>query len=156
MSSDVLSKIVVILHNISSVHRLVELVRLATGFGIRNIVLTKVTGAAAQQGLPEVFRIGLKFNSNIIVLSELNDVVELLNPLRLLFLTCETGQLTLQDLMNEIRSSEVKVGLVVNGSDLPFLPRELQLGKSVRVTRNQIPSTGILAIALHKVLEEPS
>ncbi len=156
MLSDLLNRVIVVLHNISSVHRLVELVRLAAGFGIKNIVLTKVTGAAAQQGLPEVFKIGLKLNTNIIVLSELNEVVDLLAPTKLFFLTCETGQLTLSDLVNEVKTSEGKIGLVVNGSDLPFLPRELQLGKSVKVTKNQIPGTGVLAITLYKILEEHS
>ena len=152
---DVLNNLVIVLHNVTSVHRVIEVCKIVFGFGIKNFILSKVSGAAAQQGIPEVFKIGMKYNANIAVLPDLKDVTELLKPIRTYLLTFEQCNFKLQDLIQEIKElSSGNVLLVINGLDTTFTPKESELGKLTQVIDRNIPSTGLLTITLFKIFEQ--
>ena len=157
--SELLNNLIVVVHNISSVHRVVEFARLVTGLGLRYIVYTKVTGAAAQQGIPEAFRIAVKQGATLLVLSDLPDVFDLIRPDKAYFLITETVQgreiAKLTDIVSEISrlvEEGRKVALIVNGSDLPFTPRELQSGVPVKVLDAPVPSLALLAVTLYEIV----
>ena len=155
--SKLLNNVVIAVHNISSVHRVVEFTRIVTGFGFKYLIFTKVTGAAAQQGIPEAFRLAVKQNSNVVVLNDIPDIVDLIRPAKMYFLTAEKSNFKLSSMVQELKEhvdKDQRVVLVVNGSDLPFTPKEVQHGVQVEVCEFQIPTTSLLTIALYSIVRE--
>ncbi len=159
--SNILTNLVVVIHNVSSVHRVTEFAKLIAGLGLKYVIYTKVTGAAAQQGIPEAFKIAAKQGSTILVLPDITDVYELIRPERTYFLVTETTHerqaVRLVDIIDEILSltgQGKKIVLVVNGSDLPFTPRETQGGILVKVLNARLPSTAVLALALYEIIRK--
>ncbi|NPA69956.1 MAG: hypothetical protein GXO26_04045 [Crenarchaeota archaeon] len=140
-----------VLHNVTSVHRVLEFVRLCTSFNCNNIIITRPTGAAAQQGVPEAFKIALKEGANIMILGELKDVQEIAKIEKLYLLTAEEEGETLDKAIEEaaelLREGK-KIGVAVQGQDLPFLPREKQLGTCVKVLEKKAPATSLCTIFL--------
>ncbi len=157
--STLLNNLIVVVHNVSSVHRVVEFTKLVSGLGFKYQVYTKVIGAAAQQGIPEAFKIAMKRGTTITVLPDLSDMFDLVRPERAYFLVTEPVQgretVRLGDAVEEIKSLAEqgrKLAVVVNGSDLPFTPREIGSGLPVKVMSSSIPSTALLAVTLYELL----
>jgi len=69
-------KILACIHDISSVQRLVDFVRTAYGLGAEMVIVSKVYGAAAVNGVPEATKIALKLKKGLIVVSNPRDVIE--------------------------------------------------------------------------------
>ncbi|NPA24151.1 MAG: hypothetical protein GXO23_07645 [Crenarchaeota archaeon] len=140
-----------VLHNVTSVHRVLEFVRLCISFNCTTIIITRPTGAAAQQGLPEAFKIALKEGANIIVLSELRDIQETMNIDKIYLLTSEEEgedlEKAVSDTAGSLRNGR-KVAVAAQGQDLPFLPRERQLGTCVKILNKKAPSTSLCTIFL--------
>ncbi len=140
-----------VLHNVTSVHRVLEFVRLCTSFNCSNIVITRPTGAAAQQGIPEAFKIALKEGVNLIILGELKDVQEVAKIEKMYLLTAEEEGEPLDKTIEEaaeLLKEGKKIGVAVQGQDLPFLPREKQLGTCVKVLERKAPATSLCTIFL--------
>jgi len=135
--------IIPVIHNPTSVQKLLEAVRISLGFGLRTIVVTRATGAAAQQGVPEAYKWVLRSGANLIVLPDLEDAVELLKPESTYLLG------TRGDEVNPRGRSLI----VINASEQPFLQKELSLGKPAKVVGRDIGSVGFLALALSKILQ---
>ncbi|TRM77765.1 exonuclease [Sulfolobus sp. A20-N-F8] len=69
------------LHNITSTQRLIDFSRLAFSIPhIKYLIITKVGGTAAQSGIPEVSKIAFRQNKAVIVLPDLKDAIDLLQP----------------------------------------------------------------------------
>ncbi|NPB00229.1 MAG: hypothetical protein GXO10_02545 [Crenarchaeota archaeon] len=140
-----------VLHNVASVHRVLEFVRLCTSFNCNSIIITRPTGAAAQQGIPEAFKIALKEGTSIVVLGELKDVLDVVKIEKLYLLTAEEEGEPLENIIEEaadLLKSGNKIGVAVQGQDLPFLPREKQLGTCVKVLEKRTPATSLCTIFL--------
>ncbi len=148
-----------VLHNVTSVHRVLEFVRLCISFNCSNIVITRPTGAAAQQGVPEAFKIALKEGANIILLGELKDLKEITSIDDMYLLTSEEEGEPIEDAVNEIvraLKDGKKVSIAVQGQDLPFLPREKQLGTCVKVLEKRAPATSLCTILLWELSKKIS
>ncbi|BDR93262.1 RecB-family nuclease [Vulcanisaeta souniana] len=137
------NNVIPVIHNPASVQKLLDAVRVSLGFGVRTIVVTKAVGTAAQQGIPEAFRLVLKSGVALVVLPDIKDAVELLRPDNIYFLS------TRGDSMGEIKGKSL---MVIQASDQPFMQSELALGRQVRVVGRDIGSTALLTLALTRVL----
>lgn len=137
------NNIIPVIHNPTSVQKLLDAVKVSLGFGVRTIVVTKATGTAAQQGIPEAFRLVLKAGASLIVLPDIKDAVELLRPDFVYFLG------TRGEPMGDVGGRAL---LVVHAADQQFMPSEINLGKQVRVIGRDVGSTALLTLALNKAL----
>ncbi len=142
--NELIERIIPVIHGASSVQKLLEGVRVSLGFGLKTIVVTRASGAAAQQGIPEAFRLVLKSGASLVVLSDLRDVIELFNPENV-FLLGSKGE----PLPNEVKGRTL---FVIHAGDQPFTQGELSLGRSIRVIARDVGSTAFLALALARVL----
>jgi hypothetical protein len=64
-------ELVVAIYNISSVPKMLELAKIAYGFGVRRLVLIKVFGAAAQQ-IGDLFKLAFKMGGEVLVFNDVN------------------------------------------------------------------------------------
>ncbi|WP_069806389.1 RecB-family nuclease [Vulcanisaeta thermophila] len=140
---EAVNEVIAVIHNPSSVGKLLDSVRVALGFGLRNIVITKATGSAAQQGVPEAFKLAIKSGATLMVLPDLRDAVELLRPVATYLLS------TRGEPLDSVSGRSL---LVMNASDQPFTPSELNLGRQVRVVGRDVGGTALLTLALYKLM----
>ncbi|AWR99463.1 RecB-family nuclease [Metallosphaera hakonensis] len=115
----------VVLHNVTSSQRLVDFAKLVFGLNVKRFVVTKVSGTAAQAGIPDVGRLALKNNKSLIVLPDLKDAVELLAPKKV-YLFSPFAQV-------EIESSDIQGEsmIVFAGIENGFTKIEQSLGDHV-------------------------
>lgn len=104
----------VVIDNISSVSRIIEFAKVVYGFGIKNLIFTHVYGSAAQQGIPEVFKLALKYSTSLIILSTLKDALELVRPDHVIAI--RRPSLKAKDI-RDLTGIEGKVAVIVDGSD---------------------------------------
>lgn len=138
------NEVIVVIHNPTSVGKLVDMVKTALGFGLKNIVITRATGAAAQQGVPEAFKLSLRSGATLIILPDIKDAIELLKPVNTYFISTRGGE-TLSNVQG-------RTLLIVNASDQPFTPSELSLGKQVKIINRDVGSSGLLVLALYRLM----
>lgn len=136
--------------NISSVARITEFAKVVYGFGVKNMVLTHVYGSAAQQGVPEAFRIALKYSSSLIVLPTIKDALELLKPDHILVIRRPSAQVKS---ITEFINIDGRVLLVVDGSDQDIRVEGNNVDY-VAPTRYDIGNLGQLALALCTLVGE--
>jgi len=122
-------EIVPVLHNVSSVQRVVDMARLAYGLGYSVLVVTKAYGGAAQSGVPEAARLALRENKQLIVLPDLPDAVSLLKPETVLLVTRDYDPEPIAP--GSPPSLEGRVLAVFSGGDPGFTPAEASMGKPV-------------------------
>lgn len=144
-------RVIPLIHNVSSVQRVVDMARLVYSLGINELVITKAYGAAAQHGIPEASKIALKKGRSLLVLPDIPDAVELLSPDKVLIVSF--GHAKNRNL-NEILDGEEKVILVAfNGGEPDFMPDETKLGKTIYIPRatsrlGPIAEAGIILYSL--------
>ncbi|KUO80058.1 MAG: RecB-family nuclease [Vulcanisaeta sp.] len=140
---EAVNNVIPVIHNPASVQKLLDAIKVSLGFGVRTIVVTKAVGSAAQQGIPEAFRLVMRVGASLIVLPDIRDAVELLKPDHIYFLS------TKGEIMGDLNG---RVLLIVQASDQQFMPSELNLGRQVRVLGRDVGSTALLTLALNKIL----
>ncbi|GAB6148388.1 RecB-family nuclease [Stetteria hydrogenophila] len=124
-------RLVPVLHNVSSIQRLVDTARLVYSLGLGELVVTKAYGAAAQHGLAEVGRLAYKLDRSFFILPDLKDAVELVRPDRVLVVTLEHARARI-DPANPPRLEGV-VLVAFNGGDPDFTAQEAALGEPVYI-----------------------
>ncbi|MEM3541831.1 MAG: RecB-family nuclease, partial [Candidatus Methanomethylicia archaeon] len=70
--------LIMVIHNIHSPQRLIELAKVFYGLGYTNLVISKAAGAAAQMGIPEVQKISIKTGGKLIITTNLEDAIEII------------------------------------------------------------------------------
>ncbi len=145
-----MGKLIPILHNVTSPHRVVEFVTLAATMGFKTIVISKPSGAAAQMGVPQAFKSAVQLGANLIVLSDLTEVKHLLKISELWFvLSPAHAELSLEkmDLLGE-----GVVGLVFGGMEPGITVREASMGRRVHVgVSASVGPIALSAIALYLI-----
>lgn len=156
MNVRILERLYVVLHNIHSVIRLVEAARIVYGLGVKNFVVTRAIGAAAQEGIPEVYKIALKYERNLIFLKDLDDLVEALSPNRIyLFAPPQHAKRPYDP--DEIISllSKGKVAIIFGGAEPGLTKRDLEKGIPVYLDiPGNIGTLGEITLALYKLLQK--
>jgi len=122
-------RIIPVLHNTSSVQRMLDFARLVLALGLKEVVVTKAYGAAAQHGLGELGRILYKGGGSLVVLPDLPDAVELLRPDTTLIVSRASGSEPFDPLKPPRLDGRVLIAF--NGGDPDFSPNELALGRPI-------------------------
>jgi SpoU rRNA methylase family enzyme len=125
------SPLIPVVHNVSSVQRLVDVARLVYGFDIGLLVASKVYGAAAQSGIPEVMRLAFKSNKSFLVLPDIGDVLELLKPDVTLIVTFDYAGELIDPFNPPVYNGRVLV--VFNGGEPDFSAGEVRFGKPIYI-----------------------
>lgn len=131
MSGRVIVEIIVVVHDISSAQRLIDMARLTYSMGYRHFVASRVYGAAATNGVPEVHRLALRLGTSFTVLSKLVDVIELFNVDKTIIFSYAHGERReIEDIIGAVRNHN-RIALVFGGSE--GSPRKDELGLGVPV-----------------------
>ncbi len=142
------AKIIPVIHNVSSVQKLIDMAKLSFGFGYKMIIISKAYGSAAQNGIPEVFKIALKEGKGVVVLPELKDAIELYNPKKVVLIDKDNAKGEI-DIENPLIDKDMLI--VFNGSDSPFSPNELTFGEAyyIKGIKGRIGSVAEAALILY-------
>ncbi len=130
-----MSEIIFVLNNVASPQRLVDSVKTAysieSKIHVKAFIITKVSGMAAQTGLPEASKYAYKLGRPLIILPTLKDAIELLSPAKTILITKRSSNSrSLEDLEP---TTEGVLMIVVSGSDGEFSKSELALGEHYHV-----------------------
>ncbi len=115
---------VIVLHDTSSSNRLMSFIRTALAYRdkIDLIVLSRMTGGAAQYGVPDACKLLYKEGVNLLVLQDLDDVLEL-------FPNGKVYQFTMKQSkpLSTIKNENIHSGalLLFSGSETGFAENEL-------------------------------
>ncbi len=140
------AEVIPVIHNVSSVPKMLEYARIAIGYGFKTVAYSRVFGAAAQQGIGEVFKMSLRHNASIIILPDISDVMDLLRPDTALFIS-RPGKGSVRFSADLVKGRTI---IVVNGSDLPFVEEEVRgRGLLVHVEDVDIGSLGQFVLLLN-------
>ncbi len=147
-----LDSIVICIHNVASPQRLIDLAKVVFGLGDMNVlVASRITGMAAQTGVPEVMRYAYKLRKSFLVFPSLQDAIDLLKPDEVLLLVPE-GFPEAESLNSRTTQAtqDKRLLLVISGSEDGFTRADLGLGDAVYLpgVKEFLPSVALVAIAL--------
>lgn len=141
-----------VLHNVSSVTRCTDFVKVVRGLGFRNIVISRPQSAAAQSGVPSAQKHAIQDSLNFFVLHDLKDVLDVFSPDEIyVFAPRPYGKERFdpEEAAEYVRNGK-KTLFIFGGSDPGLSRKELDVGKSVHIHVPKDPgSTGTVAIALY-------
>ncbi|MEE9410453.1 MAG: RecB-family nuclease [Candidatus Heimdallarchaeota archaeon] len=152
-------KLVVQLHNFSSVNLCREFVKIALGVGARDIIFSKAVGAGATTGVPVAQKIAHSKQANLLYLQDLTDTIELVAPDEIYLFIKRPFSKTVFDPDKIAKSyNEGKTILLVFGGAEPGLTKkELDKGIPVYFDKiNEIGCLGEITLALYlmrKIIE---
>ena len=73
-------KLIVQLHNFSSVNLCREFIKIALGLGAKDIIFSKAAGAGATTGVPIAQKMAHAKQANVLYLQDIQDTIELVSP----------------------------------------------------------------------------
>ncbi len=117
--------VVPVLHNVSSVQRVVDMARLVYALDFDLLVVTKAYGGAAQSGVPEAMRLALKEGKSLIVLPDLGDAIELMKPDSVVAVTPRSPEELVTGPGDAARILNGKTMIVFSGGEPDFTASEL-------------------------------
>ncbi|MEN2999649.1 MAG: RecB-family nuclease [Acidilobaceae archaeon] len=137
-----------VIHNVSSAQRLLDFARLAYSLGAEHVIATKVYGAAAQSGVPEVMRLALKLGKSFAVLPDLPDLLEIYRPDIVIMMYGGAGE-RIDPFNPPVYRGRVVV--VFNGGEPDFSPVELKHGTPLYLagTSHKLGAIAEAAIVLY-------
>ena len=150
-------KIIVQLHNFSSINHCREFVKIALNLGARDIVLSKASGTAATTGVPIAQKLAHAQKANLLYLQDIDDTIELLNPDEIYLFIKRPFSKELFD-ENQIASSykDGKNILIIFGGSEPGLTKqELEKGTTVYFDKlNELGCLGEVTLVLYSLRKE--
>jgi len=118
------------LYNVASPQRLIDVAKLVYGTGVVDtLIVVKPTGMAAQVGIPEVSKLAYRRGKNLVILSTLQEINEVLGQVRLVFIV--HGMSGIKYLDPSVLKEDVVV--VVHGGEGAFTRGELSLGEPLTI-----------------------
>ncbi|MEO3992802.1 MAG: RecB-family nuclease [Desulfurococcaceae archaeon TW002] len=145
-------ELIVVVSNVSSPQRLIDFAKLV--YGLSNLrsslVFTRVSGMAAQSGVPEVSKYLYRLGKPLLILPSPNDVIDLLKPDKVLVIAKTEISRDIEEVVNDLKG---RVVLLINGSDTPPPKTELSLGEHVMVREldPSSPPQAVLAVILYVI-----
>ncbi len=116
-------ELIPVIHNVSSVQRVVDMARLVYSLGLELLIVSKAYGGAAQSGVPEAMKIAMKTGKSLVVLPGLGDVVDLLKPDNLVAVTRSHAEKLVDPLNPPVY--EGRTLIVFSGGEPEFTPSEI-------------------------------
>ncbi|MCS7140017.1 MAG: RecB-family nuclease [Candidatus Nezhaarchaeota archaeon] len=130
-----------------------QFAKLCYGLGFKTFVVSKPSGAAAQAGVPEAQKIALKKNKVFVVLSGIEDVIELFKPSLIVLITPKKHakeEFNAKRIVDEAKSGCVVI--VFGGSEPGLSAREMEMGIPMHVgIEDDIGPLGFASIVLHTI-----
>ncbi len=148
-------ELIVVVSNVSSPQRLIDFAKLV--YGLSNLrsslVFTRVSGMAAQTGVPEVSKYLYRLGKPLLILPSPNDVIDLLRPDKVLVIAKTEISRDIEEVVSDLRG---RVALIINGSDTPPPKTELSLGDHVMVREldPSSPPQAVLAVMLYVITKK--
>ena len=146
--------VIPVLHNVYSVEVVRQFAKVVYGLGFKIAVISKPSGAAAQAGVPEAQRIALKRGRTLVVLSGIEDVIELFAPSLILMVMPKRyakEPFDVKKVVKEVESGR-SVAIVFGGSEPGLTAKEMSLGLPVHLdVDDDLGALGFSAIALYKI-----
>jgi SpoU rRNA methylase family enzyme len=123
---------IIVLHDVSSAQRLIDFAKLVYGLGFKVLVASKVYGAAASSGVPEVMRLAVKKGRMFTVLGDARDAVELFKPDRVIVVSRDYGDpIDPAEYAREIASKGGRIAFIFGGIDPAPSKDVVSLGEAV-------------------------
>ncbi|RLF04152.1 MAG: recombinase RecB [Thermoprotei archaeon] len=148
-----MSEVIPVLHNVFSVEIVRQFAKVSYGLGFKTIVISKPSGAAAQAGVPEAQKLALKKGKVLIVLSGIEDVIELFKPSLTLLITPKKyakEEFDVERVINEVKKGSVIV--VFGGSEPGLSAREIEMGVPIHIgVEDDLGPLGFASIVLHSI-----
>nr|WP_236748920.1 RecB-family nuclease [Acidianus manzaensis] len=146
--------IIIGLHNTTSSQRLIDFAKVIFNFDIKYFVITKVSGTAAQVGIPEVSRLAFKNNKSIIILPDLKDAIDLLKPTQTLLIGYNQGQEFKSDFIDKNVNGTYYI--VFSGIESGFSKLEQSLGTTFKIPylNSDIGANALASIFLYCYLQQ--
>lgn len=148
-------ELIVVVSNVSSPQRLIDFAKLV--YGLSNLrsslVFTRVSGMAAQSGVPEVGKYLYRLGKPLLLLPSPQDAIDLLKPDKVLVLAKTEISRDIEEVADSLKG---RVALLVNGGDTPPPKTELGLGDHVMVREldPSLPPQATLAIVLYVIMKK--
>ena len=127
-----LPKIYLAIHNISSPQRLTDVAKIVFSecSPFNCLIISKPTGMAAQVGVPDVSKMAYKLGKNLLIVSSLQDLSEVIDVGKVYIVyPAEGGNYISLDKL----STDDKTLYIISGSDVGFTKSELALGEVIYV-----------------------
>ena len=129
-------------HNVQSQVKLEEFARVAIAFKPKLLVISRAIGSAAQGGIPSISRLAFERDCKVLIVRELEEAIELLNPEEVLIFSDEA---------EEEFSGEVKDNAMLVFFGAFPIEKEKKLGKTFKISPKGIGEIGKLAIAMERI-----
>jgi SpoU rRNA methylase family enzyme len=101
---------IVVIHDVSSAQRLLDVAHVVYGLGFDVLVASKVYGAAASSAVPDATRMALRLGKSFHVLPGVRDAVEIFKPSRIVVLSKEYGEpRSLEEIVGMLRGNTMLV-----------------------------------------------
>ena len=142
------AKVTVLVHDVSSAHRLRDMAKLGYGLGFTHLVATKVYGAAASSGVPVATRLALRLGRSFSVLPSVKDAIELLAPGKVVIVSREYGEPVEPWSFAEKLASQENVLIVLGGIDAAPGKDVVGLGEPVYPVGTEARLTPVAEAAL--------
>lgn len=109
--------VIVVLHDVSSAQRLIDMARLVYGLGFSDFIVSKAYGAAASSGVPEASRLALRTGKRFAVLPSARDAVTLTGASSVFIVSSEYGEPMGLDELATLILAEEKPLILFGGID---------------------------------------
>ena len=149
-----LNDVFVVLHNVHSLQRVIELAKITYGLGYSSFIVSKAVGTAAQVGVPEAQKIAFKCGGRLVFVADLTDAVDLLHPdVIYLFAPKPYGRVPYDsgDVLDHLADGS-SVMLVFGGLEPGLSSKDLSMGFSTYLdVPGDIGSIGSASIVLYQL-----
>jgi len=149
----------VMVHNISSAQRLIEIAKLVfnytTQFKVQTLILSKVTGSAAQSGIPEVSKLAYKHSRSVLIVNEIEEAIELIKPEKVFIATTAAKPGTKIDEVVRL-AKHGRILLIFPGTEEAFSKHDLALGIPFNIEgiSEKIGVVPYISITLHEIIKQ--
>ncbi len=140
-----------VLHAPHGVEVVKQMAKLVYGLGYNLLVLSKPTSAAAQTGVPEASRLAFKLGRGLLIVPDIKDAIELIQPTETLFFVenKKAEPYREEDVCLKVKSGDT-VALFFSGLEPGFSAKETEHGKAVRLNLpGEVGCIGLAAIVLY-------
>jgi len=150
-------KLIIQLHNFSSVQLCRDFMKSATGLGSRDIVFSKASGAASSSGVPIAQKIAYSQKVNFLYLQDISDTIELLSPDEVYLFIRRPFSKEIFDskTISESYSDGKTILLVFGGAEPGLSKTDLDHGTAIYFDKiSEIGCLGELTLSLYLIRKE--
>jgi len=150
-------KLIVQLHNFSSINLCRDFTKIALGLGARDIIFTKAVGTGATSGVPVAQKMAHNKQANVLYLQDIADAIEICSPNEIYLFIKQPFS---KDNFNPKKISDSYTAgktilLIFGGSDPGLTKKELDNGIPVYFDKiSDIGCLGELTLSLYLIRQE--